>query len=169
MSHLRPRTSLPVLDEQVEARAAAIRAEHTYWPCKRGCDLCCRSLPHLPTITEVEWLRVAEAIEALEPELQLDVRRRTRAAVGAEPPVTCPLLDPAAGVCLVYRARPVACRTYGYFAERDAGLHCEQVSRAVAQHGDEERVVWGNGEAIATALRAEGEPRSLAVWMREAT
>jgi Fe-S-cluster containining protein len=164
-----PRVSLPVLDAQVAARCAATVEAHPDWPCGEGCDLCCRSLPHLPTITRAEWDRLAVAIAALPASVRTEVRARTEAAEaprshGAK--VVCPLLDRERGACLVYDARPIACRTYGFYAERDAGLHCERVTAALAapHRGD---VVWGNGEAIASALREHGEPVSIGVWMRE--
>lgn len=166
MSTPRSKTPLPVLDERIAERAAAIRREHPYWPCKSGCDLCCRSLPHLPTLTQPEWARLAQAIDALPADVREAVRRRTR-EVAARPPITCPLLDQRDGRCLVYEARPIACRTYGYYTERDAGLHCGIVSRAIEEHGDAERIVWGNGESIATTMRNDGEPRLLSFWMFE--
>jgi Fe-S-cluster containining protein len=160
------RKSLPVLEEEIEARARSTQAAHPFWPCKQGCDLCCRSLPHLPTIALVEWERLREAIEALADSTRADVVHRTRAAPETGP-LTCPLLDSARGACLVYEARPVACRTYGFYAERDAGLHCERVTRALGEQQPTEPVIWGNGESVASAMRAHGEPVSLRVWMAE--
>ncbi len=158
------RVALPVLDAEIDLRVASIRAEHAYWPCQEGCDLCCRSLPHLPTISEVEWQRLRPAIDALASEVREAVYARARAAP-RRGPLTCPLLDPERGACLVYEARPIACRTYGYYAERDAGLHCERVTSAIAEHGETDAMVWGNGEAVASAMRAYGGPVSLGVWM----
>lgn len=147
------RTSLNVLDSKTEDRCRSIRAEHPDWPCARGCDLCCRSLPHLPTVTEAEWERLA-------PRLDDEQKARLRAPAGPAP-VTCPLLSN--GACTVYDVRPIACRTYGFYAERDAGLHCALVTETARDRD----VVWGNGEAIAADLRAYGPERSLAEWLRE--
>jgi uncharacterized protein len=158
------RVALPLLDAEIDARVSSLRDAHAYWPCKEGCDLCCRSLPHLPTISKVEWLRLSTAIEALPLEVRDAVYERARLAP-ATGPLTCPLLERERGACLVYDARPIACRTYGYYAERDAGLHCERVTAAISEHGESEAIVWGNGEAIATAMRSHGEPVSLAEWM----
>lgn len=77
------------------------------------------------------------------------------------------MLDETRGACRVYEARPVACRTYGFYTERDAGLHCRKVSAAVREHDAEQRVVWGNGEAIAYDLRDLGEPRPVDAWLRD--
>jgi Fe-S-cluster containining protein len=139
---------LNVLDSRIDKRVAAIRAERPDWPCAKGCDHCCRSLPHLPTITKAEWDRLA-----------LNEEQRTRVlAASTAAPVTCPLLGPD-GACTVYDRRPIACRTYGYYVERDAGLHCGQID-------PDWPVTWGNGEAINADLRALGEARSLAEWAR---
>jgi Fe-S-cluster containining protein len=157
------RVSLPLLDQAIEAHAAATRAAHPSWPCAAGCDLCCRSLPFLPTISEPEWQRLAEALSQLPLEQQAEIRERT-AAAPERGPLTCPMLALESGQCRVYEARPIACRSYGFYTERDAGLHCERVTEAIAPFADQ--VVWGNGEAIARTLREAGEPVSLRVWIR---
>ncbi len=151
-----------MLDARIEERARATYAEHPWWPCREGCATCCRSLPTLPIVTRPEWERLRAAIHALPPEVREPALARIRAA-HATPTRTCPLLDDARGACLVYEARPIACRTYGFYTERDAGLHCDIVTRAVAEHGAE--IVWGNGEAIASELRAMGEERTIGAWL----
>lgn len=161
-----PPVRLPVLDQAIDDRVDATRAAHAFWPCAKGCDRCCRSLPVLPTIRRAEWERLEAAVRALAPEVQEDFVRRVRAAEAMAAPLTCPVLDLASGACRTYEARPIACRTYGYYTERDGGLHCGIVTEAVAGHGAE--VVWGNGEAIERTLQALGEPRSLAAWLDEA-
>lgn len=166
-----PRVSLPVLDAldaldaRIEARAHASQEAHPWWPCREGCDHCCRSLSRLPVITSPEWERLQRALAALPPAVRGAVRARA-ADAPAEPsgPVTCPMLDTERGSCLVYAARPVACRTYGFYTERDGGLHCEKVTRAVEENAGEGGVMWGNGEAIAHDLRAIGEAVSLREW-----
>ena len=160
-----PRVFLPVLDGRIEARARATREAHPFWPCAEGCDACCRSLPHLPTITRAEWARLRDALLALPEPTRAEIVRRARAPQAT--PVTCPMLDRTRGACLVYEARPIACRTYGFYTERDAGLHCEHVTRAIAEHGVADQVIWGNGEAIARELRPLGEPESLRELVEE--
>ena len=173
----RKRVALSLLDAEIAARSRAIQDSFPFWPCKEGCDLCCRSLPHLPTISEAEWTRLGPAIDALPETTRADVRRRTEEAssleraraLDADAPklrITCPLLDLERGACRVYEVRPIACRTYGFYAERDAGLHCARVTDAVASHDAAEQIVWGNGERIAEVMRAYGEVASLASWMR---
>ena len=155
---------LHVLDARIQARCDAIREAHPAWPCGPGCDACCRALPHLPRISEPEWARLRAAIAAMPDEARARVEARVREAPPTGP-LTCPLLDRDAGACLVYGARPLACRTYGFYTERDAGLHCAKVTRFAEERAAEGApVVWGNGEAHAADADAHGEPRSLADW-----
>jgi Fe-S-cluster containining protein len=143
-----------VLDSKIEDRCRSIRADHPWWPCAKGCDRCCRSLPHLPTVTRTEWERLAPALSEAQ-------RARLLEDPGTAP-VTCPLLGPD-GTCTVYAVRPIACRTYGFYTERDAGLHCAIVTEAVGDTA----VIWGNGEAIAADLRQHGPEKSLSAWLRD--
>ncbi len=161
--------SLPILDARAEERARAIRAEHPFWPCAKGCADCCRSLSIAPRITEAEWLRIAEALSTW-PEAQRSAALEKVRALGAHGPLVCPFLAEPEGTCRLYEARPLECRTYGYYTERDGGLHCdtvtEAVQRAEARLGDPVFVVWGNGESFARdAARELGEARPLGEWV----
>ena len=72
--------------------------------CRAGCDACCRHL----SVFAVEAQALREALAALgEPEAAF-IRQRC-AAAGPDAP--CPLLHE--GLCLLYRARPIICRTHG--------------------------------------------------------
>ncbi|MGD0961341.1 MAG: hypothetical protein ABSB19_16150, partial [Methylomonas sp.] len=72
----------------------------------------------------------------------------------------------ATGACLVYAHRPVACRTYGFYVQRDQGLYCKDIESRVAggAWGD---VVWGNHDAIDSRLRGLGETRELTEWFAQ--
>ena len=105
-----------------------------------------------------------DAVAELPPDIQHTIAARVREAPH-EGPLTCPMLDRGRGACLVYAARPVACRTYGFYTERDGGLHCDRVTRAVETNAGEAPVLWGNGEAIGDDMKALGEIASLAEWM----
>ena len=155
---------LSVLHEAVEHRVDAIRQHAPGWLCGKGCDRCCRQLAALPQLTTVEWNLLYEGFGALPAEQQASVRRRLT-ALGATPTarVTCPLLDPASGACPVYAQRPVACRTYGFYVQRDKGLYCGDIEAQVAS-GALDDVVWGNHETIEQQLAALGEARSLHEW-----
>jgi len=64
---------------------------------------------------------------------------------------------------MVYVHRPVACRTYGFYVQRDKGLYCKDIESRVAG-GDWAEVVWGNQDAIDRRLCGLGETRDLTEW-----
>ncbi len=72
--------------------------------CGPGCSGCCRHI----TLSWVEGFALAEAVRALPAAAADDIRSRARSASGSSP---CPLL--ADGLCLLYAARPIICRTHG--------------------------------------------------------
>ena len=72
--------------------------------CRPGCDACCRHL----SIFAVEAAALGRALDAL-PEPDAASIRRAAELTGPEDP--CPLLHD--GLCLLYRARPIICRTHG--------------------------------------------------------
>jgi uncharacterized protein len=78
---------------------------------------------------------------------------------GATCPIVCPLLE--RGACLVYEVRPVACRMYGFYVDRDGGQFCDIIE---ALHAD---VVWGNAAAVDAELSACGDRRDLLTRWRE--
>jgi hypothetical protein len=59
--------------------------------------------------------------------------------------------------------RPVACRTYGFYVQRDKGLYCQEIEARVAG-GDWATVVWGNHDAVDRSLNALGDSRDLTEW-----
>ena len=70
----------------------------------------------------------------------------------SDDPRVCPFLDRGEGACRVYAVRPAACRTYGYYVERESVLGCAQIlERADAP------VVWGNEESVRQALATLSE------------
>jgi len=161
---------LQVFYERIAARTGAIAREQPEWPCRKGCDGCCRRLAGVPELTAEEWV----LLRARWAELGVDARRAIddglaelacAVAAGAKH-VTCPLLDREAGSCRVYSARPAACRTYGFYLSRGVGLYCEQVRERV-DRGLCDEVVWGNHDVIDADLeRALGARRSLLEWVQ---
>jgi len=129
-----------------------------------GCDGCCRRLAEVPRLTAAEWDLLRDGLAALPSERLLEIGRNI-AALDEQPlrPIVCPLLDRSAGACLVYVHRPVACRTYGFYVQRDQGLYCKGIQSRVAGGalGD---VVWGNQDAIDRRLGSLGETRDLTEW-----
>ena len=156
--------ALAKLHAEIEARVVAIRAAHADWPCAKGCDACCRRLAALPQLTTAEWDLLRPAITALPAERLEQVAARIAAlAAVTSGPLTCPLLDDASGACPVYAQRPVACRSYGFYAQRDGGLYCGEIAARV-DDGSLAEVVWGNHDAVDRQLAQLGETRGLGDW-----
>jgi Fe-S-cluster containining protein len=71
--------------------------------CRPGCDACCRHL----SLFAVEAAALKAALELLPPQEAELIREKGLTA----PPDRCPLLHD--GLCLLYQARPIICRTHG--------------------------------------------------------
>jgi Fe-S-cluster containining protein len=148
-----PDPLLAALDARIDERVAAFRAARPEWPCRRGCDACCRSLARPLELTAAEWQRVNAAVAALAPAARADVEARlsalrARVARGDEGPLVCPYLDEAQGACRIYEARPLACRTYGFYVARDGPETCSIIDRVLSEQGAA-GAIWGNAEALA--------------------
>ncbi len=156
--------ALTRLHTDIDARVQSIRTDRADWPCAKGCDRCCHELADVPQLTETEWMLLREGLAVL-PDEQLASIRAEVARLAEDPlrPVTCPLLDHVTGACPVYPQRPVACRTYGFYVQRDLGLYCTDIETRVAAKTLDD-VVWGNQDAIDHALAALGDKRSLIQW-----
>jgi uncharacterized protein len=72
------------------------------------------------------------------------------------------MLDAETGACLIYNARPVACRSYGFYVERQNVLGCYRVE-AIAEQSAE--VVWGNHVSLEEKLAVLGPAFALPVWL----
>ena len=57
----------------------------------------------------------------------------------------------------------MACRTYGFYVQRDKGLYCCEIETQVAA-GALADVVWGNHDAVDQQLAKLGESRPLTEW-----
>jgi len=159
-------TTLPRIHADIEARVQAIRADHSDWLCSKGCDGCCRRLAEVPHLTPAEWDLLCEGLVALAPD-KLQKVSQDMAALASQRsrPVVCPLLDQSTNACQVYPYRPVACRTYGFYVQRDLGLYCHDIESRVAD-GALANVVWGNHDAIDQGLACLGEIHPLTEWFR---
>lgn len=172
------RTRLLAIYDDIERRTRLTSTEHAWWPCRRGCDTCCRRLADVPQLGRAEWALLREGLDALTPAVRAEVDARIDALARAEREqrlprhVTCPMLDEHQGACLVYEHRPAACRTYGFYVERGIGLHCDMITDAVSSRSREEDeeapIVWGNQESVDHALaRLAGDAplrASLTAW-----
>ena len=159
--------TLTELHADIDARVNVIRAEHPDWLCHRGCAGCCHRLAEIPRLSATEWVLLREGLTTLPQELLQGIRQDSAAlAEQRYRPIVCPLLDPSSGTCRVYLHRPVACRTYGFYVQRDKGLYCKDIEAQVAS-GALSDVVWGNQDAIDQRLKSTGETRELTQWFAD--
>lgn len=158
-------SSLHVIQNEVGLRAKEIARAHGSWPCRKGCDECCRSLASQPRVTQGEWSAIAASLDALPPEAATSLRLRILESNHASRPIVCPFLDGSAGACLIYEARPVACRTYGFYVERENVLGCHRIAALAATAPD---VIWGNHAAVDHQLRDLGVSAKLSTWLSDA-
>jgi Fe-S-cluster containining protein len=154
-------STLAQLHIDIDLRVQNILANHADWLCGKGCDSCCRRLARMPQLTRAEWDLLRDGLQQLTPERLLEIR--SNMASSTQQPYTCPLLDLASGTCPVYSRRPVACRTYGFYVQRDLGLYCRDIEAQVAD-GALSDVVWGNHDAVDQRLSRLGESRALNDW-----
>ena len=145
-SNVTVNTALRILQAEIDIRCRALTAQHPDWPCRRGCDDCCRRLAALPSLSQPEWELLRQGVSALPETAQGEIRQRLASLPGG-PPFVCPFLDDVSGACLVYEHRPLACRMYGFYAERDHGLYCGLILER-EQRGDFAGAMWGNACAM---------------------
>jgi Fe-S-cluster containining protein len=152
------------LQRAIDTRVANIRESRPDWLCGKGCDSCCKRLAEVPQLTVAEWDLLRSGLEALPPGRLGEVSRDIAAlASQSTRPIVCPLLEQSTGACPVYAQRPIACRTYGFYAQRELGLYCSEIETQVAD-GVLADVVWGNHDAIDHELKGLGESKSLSEW-----
>lgn len=156
--------TLAQLHVDIEIRVQDIRDNHSDWLCGLGCDGCCRRLAEIPLLSAAEWDWLREGLALLPPELLLEISQDIAALVNqSSRPIVCPLLDQSAGACRVYAHRPVACRTYGFYVQREQGLYCKDIESRVTG-GALADVVWGNQDVIDRRLCGLGDTRELTEW-----
>lgn len=150
--------ALRILYDRIDDRVRDITAADVDWPCRKGCDLCCRRLADVPRVSRPEWELLERGLAALPSPVRQEVGERIL-ALAPERPVICPFLDREAGACLVYEYRPAACRTYGFYVERDRGLYCRIIEARNCSD-----VVWGNAESIHADLAPLGDNADIRTW-----
>jgi uncharacterized protein len=106
--------------------------------CTAGCSSCCHTWLSVSTVETAELER---ALAALGPSEREEVRARglrelAREAAGGEP--RCAMLDDQ-GLCVVYDARPLVCRTQGHALRYPAGFIPTEAVMRKAKNGD---VTW---------------------------
>jgi len=155
---------LAQLHADIDARVQTILEDRADWLCAKGCDNCCRQLAEVPQLTLAEWALLQQGLQDLTPD-RLQEINNNMATLNQSRPITCPMLDLRAGTCPVYVQRPVACRTYGFYVQRDKGLYCNDI-KARVDDGTWAGVVWGNHDAIDQQLADLGETLSLTEWFK---
>lgn len=158
---------LAQLHFDIDERTQTILRDRSDWLCGKGCDSCCRRLANVPQLTLAEWDLLRDGLTDLLPERLQEIHRNmTSLANQQSRPITCPLLDLATGTCPVYAQRPVACRTYGFYVQRNLGLYCHDIESLV-DDGALADVVWGNHDTIDHRLASLGETRPLTDWFEQ--
>lgn len=157
---------LPLLDQEIDDRVQNLIDTQPDWPCRKGCDHCCRSLAEPLRITVAEWRRLEAGLAHLPESTRQEIETRLPAAARqSERPHVCPFLELTSGACQVYEHRPAACRAYGFFRARNGGRFCGLVQSMIDEHG-EDGLIWGNHDALELRLeRAYGEAIPLATWL----
>lgn len=154
------------LRKEIAARTEAIVSSRPGWPCRKGCDGCCRNLACLPELVEAEWREVEEGLAAVPCGVRRVIEERLRDVEdGARAPYVCPFLDRESGACYIYAHRPVACRTYGFYVERGVGSYCGIIRQRV-ESGEYADVVWGSHEAVELRLARMGPKTAMREWVQ---
>ena len=164
---------LPILYREIEDRCRETAESLPPWPCRRGCDDCCRRLAEPPRLVREEWRRIERGLRGLDPEIRSEIEDRLIAVAELETgPVVCPFLGLESGACRIYDHRPSTCRTYGFYQRRDGAAYCgivqDHVDRDAADSPWESKIVWGRQESVDHRLQqVYGAPIPLRQWLRE--
>lgn len=125
-----------LLSSIVESMEEAVRRGGTWIACRPGCTQCCIGPFAITSLDAVRLRRGMDALRTQDPVRAAQVQERAAAYIRMIAPdypgnaqtgalddedalpecmddVPCPALDPAAGTCDLYEARPITCRTFG--------------------------------------------------------
>ena len=131
------------------ALADASRRAGEWLACRPGCTQCCVGVFAIHQLDALRLRQGLTALETADPQRARRIRERARASVerlSADFPGNvktgvldegreaeqrfeefandepCPVLDPETGLCDLYEARPMTCRTFGPPVQSDGGL-----------------------------------------------
>ena len=87
-----------------------------------ACGICCSGEPGYVWVTDEEIADMANSIQMTVDEFRKQFIRKvgTKLSLKEYPDGDCILLDPQTRHCLVYRARPVQCRTWPFWTSNIA-------------------------------------------------
>jgi len=154
--------------KSIDDRVAKIIEAKPDWPCSKECDECCHQLARLPQMTKAEWKLLSEEINLLDAIERQQIRSRIKTAIednrDNRKHLTCPMLDTSGRICMVYRARPAACRMFGFYVSRIGNRWCSRIQKL-----DDEKqldgIILGNHDSMEQVLqRMFGPAESLAKW-----
>jgi Fe-S-cluster containining protein len=96
------------------AFAEAARKSGPWLVCRPGCTQCCYGVFPITSLDAWRLKQGLGELEATDPERAQRIRGRARQALaGEDEDGPCPALDPVAGTCDLYAARPITCRAFG--------------------------------------------------------
>ena len=180
--------ALPARDAQLvqivdAAVADAARRSGSFLRCAPGCTQCCIGV--FP-ISQLDAARLREGLSLLDsadPERASALRLRARQSVARLTPgfpgdpqsglldenraadfdnfandEPCPVLDPSTGLCDLYAARPITCRTFGPPLRTDEGLGvCDLCFHGTTPEQIAACEVHLDSDALESSLTAEAE------------
>jgi Fe-S-cluster containining protein len=96
------------------ALVEAARKSGAWLVCRPGCTQCCYGVFAITPLDRWRLQQGLADLETTDPARARRVRERARQAIAeSDEDGACPALDPAAGTCDLYAARPITCRAFG--------------------------------------------------------
>ncbi len=194
-SHPLPSADQTLVQIVDAALADSARRSGKWLACRPGCSQCCVGVFAINPLDAIRLREGLAQLEAIAPERAASVRERALNAVARMSPSfpgnpatglleedesqeakdrwndfandeTCPVLDPATGMCELYASRPITCRTFGppVMSEGELGV-CElcfdgatdEEAAACEMHPDPDNVEAALLKQLESATGARGE------------
>ncbi len=194
-SHPLPSADQTLVQIVDAALADSARRSGKWLACRPGCSQCCVGVFAINPLDAIRLREGLAELEAIAPERAASVRERALNAVARMSPSfpgnpatglleedesqeakdrwndfandeTCPVLDPATGMCELYASRPITCRTFGppVMSEGELGV-CElcfdgatdEEAAACEMHPDPDNVEAALLKQLESATGARGE------------